>query len=332
MELTDTHTHTWLSGHGEGTVEQVVQAAVARGLTTLALTEHLPLPQYIDTDGTFAMTLDQVDIYLAELSAARQAHPEIELLCGIEIDWRDQAEDFIAQSLASHDLKRHGLSNYDIMIASVHMLSDAEGNFWEFDHPDLIDGWYQRGEDNVWQEYLRLWCDAARSQLPFTVMAHPDLPKKLGFKPRFDTREYYAVMAEAAAAKDRLVEVNTSGLRKPVGELYPALPLLKAFCDAGVGCTVSSDAHTPADVGRDLDAAHAAMYAAGYRAVTVPTRSGDRRQIALDGLPAASACRPAASVGLPVASVGSPAASPSSTPSPGSSADGSAGFRHPDVG
>jgi histidinol-phosphatase (PHP family) len=306
MELTDTHTHTWLSGHGEGTVEQVVQVAVARGLTTLALTEHLPLPQDIDPSGTFAMTVDQVDIYLAELSTARQAHPEIELLCGIEIDWRDGAEDFLIQSLASHDLKRHGLSNYDIMIASVHMLTDAEGNFWEFDHPDLIDGWYQRGEDNVWREYLRLWCDAARSRLPFTVMAHPDLPKKLGFKPRFDTREYYAAMAEAAAAKDRLVEVNTSGLRKPVGELYPALPLLKAFCDAGVGCTVSSDAHTPADVGRDLDAAHAAMYAVGYRVVTVPTRSGDRRQIALDGRPAASARPSAASAG--------------SSPAPGSSA------------
>lgn len=284
MELSDTHTHTWLSGHGEGTVEQVVQAAVSHGLKLLALTEHLPLPPDIDPTGTFAMTADQVDLYLAEVAAARRAHPEIELLCGIEIDWRDGAEDFIRQSLAGHDhsLKHYGLNNYDMMIASVHMLSDAQGNFWEFDHPDLIEGWHQRGEDNVWQEYLRLWCDAARSQLPFTVMGHPDLPKKLGFKPRFDTREYYAAMAEAAAAKDRLVEVNTSGLRKPVGELYPALPLLKAFCDAGLGCTVSSDAHTPADVGRDLDAAYAAMYAAGYRAVTVPTRSGDRRQIPLE--------------------------------------------------
>ena len=219
MELSDTHTHTWLSGHGEGTVEQVVQAAVSHGLKLLALTEHLPLPPDIDPTGTFAMTADQVDLYLAEVAAARRAHPEIELLCGIEIDWRDGAEDFIRQSLAGHDhsLKHYGLNNYDMMIASVHMLSDAQGNFWEFDHPDLIEGWHQRGEDNVWQEYLRLWCDAARSQLPFTVMGHPDLPKKLGFKPRFDTREYYAAMAEAAAAKDRLVEVNTSGLRKPVG-------------------------------------------------------------------------------------------------------------------
>ena len=88
-------------------------------------------------------------------------------------------------------------------------------------------------------------------------------------------------MAETAAAQDVLVEVNTSGRYKPIGELYPGPALLKAFCDAGVGCTVSSDAHTPADVGRDIDLAHAAMREAGYRYVTVPTRLGDRRTIQL---------------------------------------------------
>jgi histidinol-phosphatase (PHP family) len=273
MELTDTHTHTWYSGHGEGTVEEVVAAAVAHGLSTVALTEHLPLPPEVDPTGTFAMTDEQVAPYLEEIVRAREAHPTIEVICGIEVDWRENAESYILDLLQQNP--------YEIILGSVHMLTDAEGTMWEFDHPDYIDGWRQRGEENVWNEYFRLWRDAVRSAVPFTVMAHPDLPKKLGFKPRFDPRDHYAAMAEAAAAADVLVEVNTSGLRKPVGELYPAPALLRAFCDAGVGCTVSSDAHTPSDVGRDLDAAHAAMRDAGYTHVTVPTRTGDRRTIPL---------------------------------------------------
>ncbi|MDR1082417.1 MAG: hypothetical protein LBL27_00935, partial [Coriobacteriales bacterium] len=67
----------------------------------------------------------------------------------------------------------------------------------------------------------------------------------------------------------------------PVGELYPAPELLKAFCAAGVGCTVSSDAHTPSDVGRDLNLAYDAMRDAGYTFVTVPTHTGDRRKVFL---------------------------------------------------
>lgn len=274
MELTDTHTHTWYSGHGEGTVEEVVFSAVARGLSTIALTEHLPLPPRIDPTGTYAMTVEQVEPYLEDVARARAAHPNIEVICGIEVDWREGAEPYILEWL-----KR---TPVELVLGSVHMLSDAEGNVWEFDDPASLDGWKHRSEEAVWSEYLRLWCDAANSAVPFTIMAHPDLPKKLGFKPRFDPREMYVTMAETAAANDLLVEVNTAGLYKPVGEMYPAPDLLKAFCDAGVGCTVSSDAHTPGDVGRSLDLAYAAMRNAGYTHVTVPTRSGDRRLIPLD--------------------------------------------------
>jgi histidinol-phosphatase (PHP family) len=278
MELTDTHTHTWYSGHGDGTVEDVVNAAVARGLTTVALTEHLPLPPEVDPTGTFAMTEEQVAPYLREVAEARERHPEIEVICGIEVDWRAGAEAFILDWLER--LKQLGPP--EIVLGSVHMLTDETGAVWEFDHPALIDGWHERGEQRVWHDYLRLWLDAVKSAVPFTVMAHPDLPKKLGFKPRFDPREMYAAMAEAAARKDVLVEVNTSGLYVPAGELYPAPALLRAFCEAGVGCTVSSDAHTPGNVGRSLEAAHQALREAGYTHVTVPTRSGDRRDIPLE--------------------------------------------------
>ena len=275
MELTDTHTHTWFSGHGTGTVEEVVQAACDKGITTIALTEHMPLPTVFDPDGNFGMTEDQVDQYLEEIELARKRHPEIEVICGVEADWRDGAEPYILKHLGP----------YEVVLGSVHVFTHdigvEKGALWAFDHPGYVDGWEERGEENVWREYFRLWRDAALSAVPFTIMTHPDLPKKLGFKPKFDPREMYAAMAEAAANKGRLIEVNTSGLHRPVRELYPAPALLAAFCGAGVGCTVSSDAHAPCEVGRDLEKAYAAMRVAGYKHVTVPTRNGDRRTIPL---------------------------------------------------
>jgi len=134
---------------------------------------------------------------------------------------------------------------------------------------------------------LKLWLQAVFSTVPFDVMTHPDLPKKLGFKPTFDTRDYYVTMASAAASRGVMIEVNTSGLHKTVAEIYPALELLTAFRAAGIACTMGSDAHEPGHVGRDFDKGCALMRAAGYTEVTMPTRSGDRRPVPLDDFEAA---------------------------------------------
>ena len=273
MELTDTHTHTWLSRHGNGTVDEVVASAVAQGMTLIALTEHLPLPLEVD-DGTFAMEASKMEEYFTAIEEARHKYPHIEIITGTEIDWRYGAEDYILGWLEDW--------RFELLLGSVHMLTDNKGNQWEFDHPAYAEGWNERGEEQVWQAYLALWLQALASNVPFDVMTHPDLPKKLNHKPTFDPTELYATMAEAAAGAGVMIEVNTSGLHVPAKELYPSPVLLKMFCEAGVPCTMSSDAHTPQNVGRSFAEGYAALRAAGYTHVTVPTRSGDRRQIPLD--------------------------------------------------
>ncbi|HUZ84891.1 MAG TPA: hypothetical protein VMU66_09360, partial [Gaiellales bacterium] len=50
---------------------------------------------------------------------------------------------------------------------------------------------------------------------------------------------------------------------------YPDPQLLAMFRTAGVPVTLGSDAHAPADVGRDFDLARAELARAGYRSVTV---------------------------------------------------------------
>jgi histidinol-phosphatase (PHP family) len=267
MELTDTHTHTALSNHGTGTVDELVNAARAQGITTLAVTEHLPLPEEADPVGDCSMEADKVDFYLASVREAQERYKDIEIICGVEIDWRRCGDEDILRQLGP----------YEMHLGSVHMLSDL----WSFDHCGYIDGWQERGEEAVWREYFDLWFEALQSLIPFTVMAHLDLPKKLGFVPQFDITGLYEEAAYLARKRDVMIEVNSSGLHKPIGELYPGPQMLSIFAAAGVPCTVSSDAHDPGDVGRDLDKAHAAMREAGYRYVTVPTRSGDRRKIPL---------------------------------------------------
>ena len=113
-------------------------------------------------------------------------------------------------------------------------------------------------------------------------MSHPDLAKKFGYYPSYGLQPLYEAMAEAAAAGGRMVEVNTSGSYYACAEMFPAPALLEAFCRAGVPCTVGTDAHVPANVARDVQAAYDLMRRAGYKSVTVPGRGGSRRSIALE--------------------------------------------------
>jgi histidinol-phosphatase (PHP family) len=88
------------------------------------------------------------------------------------------------------------------------------------------------------------------------VLAHPDLAKIFGRRP--DRFEYPDLDGVA-------LEISTAGLHKPVGELYPDAALLESRPPV----TLASDAHVPANVGRDFDQALELARAAGYETVTV---------------------------------------------------------------
>ncbi len=145
-----------------------------------------------------------------------------------------------------------------MVLGSVHFLDD-----WAFDDPNLLERWDRTDVDAAWLRYFELVWDAAGSGL-FDVMAHPDLVKKFGYRPAFDTSDLFDATAAAFARAGVAVEVSTAGLRKPVGELYPSTDFLAACARAGVSATLGSDAHHPDEVGFAFDVARTALLAAGY--------------------------------------------------------------------
>lgn len=269
MELVTTHTHTNYTGHGEGTVEELVAAAEAAGIATIAVTEHYPLSEEMDAARYISMDPARVGQYLADIAAAQAAHPRVEVVPGTELDWLGDRED--------RDFSKLDFTPFAHILGSVHFVDG-----WAFDDPAEEGRWHTVGADGVWKRYYEIWCEAASSKdAPFQTMAHPDLVKKFGYLPSFDPQRLYDEAAEAVSSAGRMVEVNTSGLWYACKEMFPAPALLRTFCRAGVPCSVGTDAHTPGNVARGIEDAYRLMYEAGYRKVTVPTKTGDRREIAL---------------------------------------------------
>ena len=74
---------------------------------------------------------------------------------------------------------------------------------------------------------------------------------------------------EGIAETRPAIELSTAGLRKPVGEMYPAVPFLEMCLEAGCPITLSSDAHEPAHVGYGYEKALEVLDSLGVRELAV---------------------------------------------------------------
>ena len=76
-ERVDCHTHSAYSGHGSGSVADMVRRAEDLGLSTFAQTEHLVLPDGMDPLFETSMSSQTMKRYVDELHEPREllAHP-----------------------------------------------------------------------------------------------------------------------------------------------------------------------------------------------------------------------------------------------------------------
>jgi histidinol-phosphatase (PHP family) len=267
VRLPDYHTHTVRCGHATGRAEEYVRAAQARDLTGIGIADHLPLLP--EPDPELSMSEHDLRHYVAEVQALKSEFPGYVLL-GIEADYRPQTVSKVRALLQAHP--------FDYVIGSVHHLGS-----WGFDDPRQIDEYDERDIDEIWIEYLELVGDAAESGL-FTILGHLDLVKKFGFRPTRVLALELDHLVDRIARAGVLVEINTAGLHRPVGEAYPTLDILRRLNEAGVAVTFGSDAHGPEEVGRDFDHAAELARAAGHGAFASleADPEGGRARIRLD--------------------------------------------------
>lgn len=216
-------------------VERYLEGAAAAGIEELGVSEHVY---------RFRQALDLWRHPLWESNAQDDLDAYCEfvrgtpLRLGIECDFVPGAEEPTAALLEAR--------GFDYVVGAVHFVGEQA-----VDHPgwDVWEG--SKDPDDVWRRYFEALAACARSGL-FDILAHPDLVKVWGGArplPEGDLRRFYEPAVEAIAESGIAVEVSTAGLRKPVGELYPARGFAALCVEAGAAFALSSDAHLPEHVG-----------------------------------------------------------------------------------
>jgi len=272
--LTDYHLHLRPDEPGtdadqyftSANAERYRVVAEERGIGELGCSEHIY---------RFAQALDVWQHPLWRESAtddlddyAGFVREQTDLKLGIEADFIAGREASMATLLDAHD--------WDYVVGSVHFVGEHA-----VDH-DGYEIWDHRTErpDELWRRYFVTLGEAARTGL-FDILAHPDLVKMWGARrpvPEGDLRRFYELAMDGITESGIAVEVSTAGLRKPVGELYPAPAFLEMCVQAGCPVALSSDAHVPGDVGRDYERALELLQSAGVSELAVFERRKRRME------------------------------------------------------
>jgi len=237
--MIDFHNHTFLCGHASGTPIEYAQNAIEKRIKIFGFSDHAPLPEHLRKD--VSMAADEAEKYISMIEDVRDAmRGSLDIRIGFEVDF-PFFDTFEKEYFTDERL--------DYLIGSCHLIDELPVDY------DLnLKVYEQYGVDGVYQRYYEILLDLAKSG-SVDIIGHIDLPKKFKYFPSQSFLPIIEKIARAAAKSATAVEVNTAGIRKPVGEMYPSREILEIMRDAGVMITLGSDSHAPHEAGMDIDRA-----------------------------------------------------------------------------
>ncbi len=253
----DLHMHTLSSFDGNYSAAQMCESAVANSLSTIAITDHFDVDFYERHNLGFRQKSSYEDI----VSAKETFSDRILLLRGIEM-----GQPTYDLPLTSESLERY---EYDFVIGSIHNLRNMP-DFGELDYKSMTADEIYELLGKYFEEMLLLakWNG-------FDTLAHLTYPMRYIVQAgrneielsRFDsvTDEIFKTLI----ANGKALEINTSGLRQPIGKTMPTENYVCRYRELGGELlTLGSDAHFTEHVGAGIDEGYAIAERCGFEYVT----------------------------------------------------------------
>jgi len=241
--MIDYHLHTRLCNHASGEVYEFIERALELGISEIAFTDHIPLPE--DFDLEHRMTLSEMEIYQRWINDAKTRYPEIKIKLGIEADYYEGFEDYLSKFLSVYD--------FDLVIMAVHFIRHWPNGNWVFDYnfPD-------KSIKEIYTDYISIVKMGVCTGL-FDIVGHVDMIKKTGESLLDKIPHEIADLLKLVKENEMAVEINTSGYRKPVNESYPGFDWLPELSRLEIPICTGSDAHKPDQVALHYDEVYKAL-------------------------------------------------------------------------
>lgn len=238
--LVDMHSHTIHSFDGHYPVDELIEVSIHRNLKAVAFTDHVEMDFFREKG--FDKTADES---FDDISRAKEKYKDkIKVCVGAELGQPLYNVQESEELISSKD--------YDFIIGSVHNLRgkddfavlDYENN--SFDIDALLKEYFYE------EKLLAQWAK-------FDTFAHLTYPLRYiqgEYKINVDMTKYQKDIDEIFSLliqNDKPLEINTSGLRQPIGLTLPDVSYIKRFKQlGGKYVTVGSDSHYTEHMGAGI--------------------------------------------------------------------------------
>lgn len=233
----DSHIHSRNSHDATDTVKAICEAAIGRGLKGIAFTDHCDIDTGRSPCGTVKRKL------LEDVRSAREEFGD-RLVISMGLELGEAHHNIgLAQELCDDP-------EIDFIIGSLHKLRD-EDDFYciDYDKADL---------DSLMPKYYAELLELAECGC-FDVLGHvnyqlrymrDEVARTFDISPYLDRLSH---IFRVLAGRGKGIEINTSGLRKSLGDTLPSMDVVKMFREAGGEIvTIGSDSHDAGSVGKGI--------------------------------------------------------------------------------
>lgn len=261
--------------HAVGSLEEVLEAAVAAGFTTFGISEHAPRlgTQYlydkeIELGWDVAHLEKLFDDYATTSAELVEAFADrLTVLRGFEAE--AVPTDRYKELMLGYR-ERYG---FEFMIGSVHHVDDIsiDGPMHQFQQ--AMEG--RGGLEPLAIAYYEAVIAMIEALQP-EVVGHLDLIRKNGVHVGpVDTpaiREVAVAALEVVRDHGCVLDLNTAGYRKGLKTPYPAPWIIQRATDMGIGFCFGDDSHGPEQVGAGMEASRRYLLEQGVTHISAPSR------------------------------------------------------------
>lgn len=231
--MQDLHTHTVFSD-GKSTPEEMVKAAVEKGLTVIGISDH----SYTFFDESYCIPREKIGLYRETVSKLREKYAgKIDVKCGIEQDYYSE----------------ESTQGYDYVIGSIHYLRAGEKYIPVDESADVfLNAVRQYFGGDIYalaEEYYRTAADVAR-KTGCDIIGHFDLVTKYTERSVVLDENNPRYIAAWQKAVDTLIpygkpfEINTGAISRGYRTTpYPSKAIRDYIRAKGGKFILSSDSH-----------------------------------------------------------------------------------------
>jgi len=249
--MVDFHIHSGYSYDNDPVpVDEQIRTAIDVGLTDIAITDHYdPLFPSMPAELDFPRYMDE----LAELKERYAG--QIRIAAGVELGMQPgRALELCAEAVSSWP--------FDFIIASVHAVDGYGLHTPEFAH--------SRSRLDSKIDYYTSLLECIRGFDDFDVLGHLNVidryTPKIGQNDKVDA--LIGEILELIISREQGIEINTSSLRRGHHHTMPPEDVVKRYAELGGKIiTTSSDAHSPRNVGNDIEKAEEIIHSVGINKV-----------------------------------------------------------------